>query len=129
MNRQFYIKPLKEIDLGTGNILRILRPLYGVPEAGTHWFRTYHKHYIERLGLTISTYDPCLLYNDQAVVGLQTDDTLFLATKEYARQEETELRTAKYTAKPVEQLTDKTMIFNGSDIDRKDDRIELTQTC
>jgi hypothetical protein len=97
-----------------------------VPEAGTHWFRTYHKHHTDRLGLTTSTYDPCLLYNDQAVVGLQTDDTLFLATKAYADREETELRTAKYTAKPIEQLADRSMAFNGGDIVRKDDYIELT---
>ena len=38
LNRQFYIKPLKEIDLSTSNILQILRLLYGIPEAGTHWF-------------------------------------------------------------------------------------------
>ena len=83
LNRRFYIKPPKEIDLGQGNVLKVLRPLYGVPEAGTHWFRTYHKHHIEKLNLTTSTYDPCLLYNSQAIVGLQTDNTLYLGTPDY----------------------------------------------
>ena len=36
LNQQFYVKPLKKLDLGQSNILRVLRPLYGVPKAGTH---------------------------------------------------------------------------------------------
>ena len=83
LNYYFYIKPPKKINLGQGNILKVLQPLYNVPEAGTHWFRTYHKHYTKKLNLTTSIYDPCLLYNSQAIVGLQTDNTLYLGTPEY----------------------------------------------
>lgn len=127
LNRRFYIKPPKEIDLGQGNVLKALRPLYGVPKAGTHWFRTYHKHHIEKLNLTISTYDLCLLYNHQAIVGLQTDDTLYLGTPDYVTQEETELKKAGYLAKATQKLTDKDLVFNKGNISRIDDRIELTQ--
>jgi hypothetical protein len=37
-----------------------------------------------------STYDPCLLYNTKpfGVVGLQTDDTLFVADAQFAEQEQ-----------------------------------------
>jgi hypothetical protein len=70
LNRLFYIKPPKEIDLGCDNILKVLRPLYSVPEAGTHWFRTYYKHHVEKLQLTTLLYDPCLLFNNKAIVGL-----------------------------------------------------------
>jgi hypothetical protein len=70
LNRQFYVKPPRELDLRQGNILRVLRPLYNVPKAGTHWYRTYHAHYINKLKLLTSAYDPCLLYNNNAVVAL-----------------------------------------------------------
>ena len=58
--------------------------------------------------MTQSTYDPCLLHtstNGFGLVGLQTDDTLFLADLEFARNEETELQKAKFLAKDQEQLT------------------------
>jgi hypothetical protein len=70
LNQQFYVKLLRELDLGQGNILQVLRPLYSVPEAGTHWYRTYHAYYINKLKLLTSAYDPCLLYNNNAVVAL-----------------------------------------------------------
>ena len=58
--------------------------------------------------MTQSTYDPCLLYtstNGFGVVGLQTDDTLFLADPEFANTEEVKLQKAKFLAKEREQLT------------------------
>ena len=41
--------------------------LYGVPEAGNHCFAIYHPHYKEKLGMTESAYDPCLLYSNELV--------------------------------------------------------------
>ena len=48
-----------------------------------------------------STYNPCLLYNDQAIVSLQTDDILYLGTPEYIKQEEIELQKASYLVKLI----------------------------
>ena len=79
-----------------------MKPLYGVLEAGNHWFRTYHQHHVRKLQMNQSTYDPCLLYtstNGFGVVGLQTDDTLFLADADFASSEETELQKAKFLVK------------------------------
>jgi hypothetical protein len=75
LNREFYVRPPAKLSaqLGTHNILRVVKPLYGVPEAGNHWFKTYHSHYVKSLGIDQSTYDPCLLYrnnNSFSVVGL-----------------------------------------------------------
>jgi hypothetical protein len=44
-----------------GTIMVVLKPLYGVPEAGMHWWATYSKHHREKLSMEPSTYDPCLL--------------------------------------------------------------------
>ena len=78
-----------------------------------------------------STYDPCLLYtplNGLGIVGLQTDDTLFLADQTFADAEETELQEAKFLAKPREQLTEQTPIkFNGGLITQEGNLIKLTQ--
>jgi hypothetical protein len=65
-----------------GTIIIVRKPLYGIPEAGTHWWATYYKHHKEKLLMTTSSYDPCLLITTKkeafGVVGMQTDDTLFL---------------------------------------------------
>jgi hypothetical protein len=126
LNRKFFVKPPKEINLGDTIALEVLRPLYGVPEAGTHWYKTYHKHHIEKLNLQTSSYDHCLLYNKEAIVGLQTDDTLFAATNAYAIQEEEQLRAAKYLAKPVEKLSS-SLQFNGGKITRTSSGMTLSQ--
>ncbi|EED12764.1 hypothetical protein TSTA_052850 [Talaromyces stipitatus ATCC 10500] len=62
--RNFYIQlPPKLVHLfPPGTILKVVKPLYGIPEAGNHWFRTYHIHHMDKLNMTTSTYDPCLLH-------------------------------------------------------------------
>jgi hypothetical protein len=100
--------------------LKVIRPLYGIPEAGNHWFATYHAHHTDKLKMKVSTYDPCLLYSHEAgfgIVGLQTDDTLFLGDQAFTKAEEVKLQDAKFTAKEREKLTLTTPIkFNGGQI-------------
>jgi hypothetical protein len=131
LSRDIFIRPPPELNLQPGAILRVVKPLYGVPEAGNHWFKTYHQHHVRKLKMDQSTYDPCLLYtlsNGLGIVGLQTDDTLFLADQSFADAEEAELQEAKFLAKPREQLTEQTPIkFNGGLITQKGNLIKLTQ--
>jgi hypothetical protein len=78
-----------------GIIIIVRKPLYGIPEAGTHWWATYYKHHKEKLHITTLLYDPCLLITTKkeafGVVGMQTDDTLFLASDEFAALEDNKL--------------------------------------
>ena len=106
-------------ELPPNVIFKVIKPLYGIPEAGTHWFGTYHKHHREKLGMGTSTYDPCLLITKDengpfGLVGMQTDDTLILGDNEFVKQEDVELKRAELLAKPSEQLTgDNPLLFNG----------------
>ena len=127
LNRPFYVKPPAGTDLGD-NLLKVMRPLYGVPEAGTHWFKTYHDHHLQRLGLRVSTFDPCLMYSSDAVVGLQTDDSLFCATDNYIKLEEQERQEAGFPAKDIEVLgSGKDLQFNGATITKDGDNLHLYQ--
>ena len=99
-------------------VMIVQKPLYGLPEAGTHWWATYYKHHQDKLHMTTSSYDPCLLITTSkdtfGVVGMQTDDTLFLGSEQFAALEEEELVKAKLTAKPRDELTSESpLIFNG----------------
>ena len=124
LNREFYIRPPSELVtlLGATSycILKVVKSLYGVPEAGNHWFATYHGHYVNRLSIVQSTYDPCLLYKSEplGIVGLQTDDTLILADDAFAEAEEDAIKSAKIMTKARDHLTStKPIKFNGTRIE------------
>ena len=118
------------MQLHQDSVLRVAKPLYGVPEAGNHWFRTYHTYHTEQLRMEQSTYDPCLLYSTApfGIVGLQTDDTLFIGNETFTANEEVELKKANFLAKTREQLGPSTPLkFNGGIIRLEGNSISLTQ--
>jgi hypothetical protein len=88
----------------------VIRPLYGIAEAGIHWWATYSKHHKDKLFMATSTYDPCLLVTTTedgfGIVGMQTDDTIILADEHFSTLEENELLNVKFIAKPKEKKTD-----------------------
>ena len=138
LNRDFYIKPPHEVNellqLEKTSILKVIKPLYSIPEAGNHWFSTYQRHHINKLKMTESTYDPCLLYSNIdtdgfGLVGLQTDDTLFLTDQAFAIAEERELKSTNFIVKEHQELTIYTPIkFNGGHINlNSDGSIEFNQ--
>ena len=115
-----------------GTILRIVKPLYGIAEAGIHWFATYQTHHQEKLGMETSAFDPCLLITKQGtnfgITGLQTDDTINVGTKEFLEMEDLELKKAELKAKPHQILhTDESADFNGCRIQIGKDDIVAVQ--
>ncbi|XDG08264.1 hypothetical protein ABKA04_007879 [Annulohypoxylon sp. FPYF3050] len=116
-----------------GTLMVVVKPIYGVPEAGTHWWATYFKHHKERLGMITSTYDPCLLISEAkdkfGIVGMQTDDTLGVSDKAFDQMEDEELRKAKILAKPKTYLTkDEPLMFNGCVLSKgTNDNVDITQ--
>ncbi|EED18931.1 hypothetical protein TSTA_126390 [Talaromyces stipitatus ATCC 10500] len=71
-------------------LLLVEGALYGIPEAGVHWFSTYHEHHKVKMDMETSMYNPCLLVTKPgaesfSLVGMQTDDTLIIATEKFAR--------------------------------------------
>ena len=83
--------------------------------------------------MVTSSYDPCLLITTKkeafGVVGMQTDNTLFLASEEFAALEDSELQKAHLTAKPRDKLsTISNLIFNRCVATKESDStIHLTQ--
>jgi hypothetical protein len=59
---------------------------------------TYYKHHKEKLHITTLLYDPYLLIITKKeafkVIGMQTDNTLFLASDEFAALKDSELQKA-----------------------------------
>lgn len=49
--RTVYIRAPRELNLTPGFVLKVVEPLYGIPETGLHWYLTYLSHHLETLGM------------------------------------------------------------------------------
>ena len=58
----FYIELLAEIGLLKDTILKVVKPLYSIPEASNYWFSTYYKLHTNNLSIKTSTFNPYLLF-------------------------------------------------------------------
>jgi hypothetical protein len=92
--------------------------LYRILKAKTHWWATYHKHHKKKLAMAMFTYNLCLLIITTkrvfSIVRIQTDNTLILRLKEFSTIKDKKLTKAKFSAKPKELLSLKTLlIFNS----------------
>jgi hypothetical protein len=79
--RDVYIKQTKEFLMGPGQILKLLRPLYGLADSGDYWGRTLSNHMRKDLGMESTTGDPALFFKsiEEKLSGLcatYADDTL-----------------------------------------------------
>ena len=120
MQRKIFARLPREIEqiYPPGTIMEVIKPLYGIAEAGTHWWATYYKHHLTKLSMVTSSYDPCLLITKSddifGIVGMQTDDTLILSDSKFSNLEEDELNKASFSAKPKQKLSvNQPLLFNG----------------
>ena len=130
LRREIYAELPRELkeNYPKGTIMRVIKPLYGIAEAGVHWFYTYQEHHKVQLQMETSTYDPCLLITTNSkngegfgMVGMQTDDTLMLGTKQFSLNEEEQLHKAEFRAKPkIELKLHAKLNFNGAQITMED---------
>jgi hypothetical protein len=101
LERQVFQAP-SEMGLPHDQVLLCLRPLYGIPEAGLHWFRTYIDHHLKYLEMTQSLADKCFLYRQEehgfSVTALQVDDNLGHGTPTVLKDEEK--HSSRYVCKP-----------------------------
>ena len=118
---------IEYVNLPPKTIMRIKKPLYGIPEAGNHWFGTIFSHLKEKLNMSPSNFDPCLLFTCKqpfGITGLQVDDTLFLGTSDFVQLENTMHKNAQFKAKETENLTlNNSLYFNGLNVSWDGDRI------
>jgi hypothetical protein len=89
--REVYIEPPKGFHLSPDILLKILKPLYGLGDAGDYWSRTLTGHHRSELKMTQSTGDSSLFLRRllQNLIGLSAtyvDDTLRTVTPQLERE-------------------------------------------
>lgn len=138
LTRDLFVDPHDDVrdilGLPSSEVIQILKPLYGVAEAGNHWWNTYSRFHTEALGMHQSTYDVCFMMRTDEVydvVSLQTDDTLMLGNQAFADLEEAAIAKAGFLAKPREALSSSNALkFNGGVLTlAADGSIYLSQTA
>lgn len=82
-----------EIGLPDLIVLQVIKPLYGIPESGLHWYLTYLEYHIDELKMVRTKADTFFLIkrNDEGIEGmvlLQVDDSLGVGTEGFLEKEE-----------------------------------------
>ena len=68
------------MNLQSDQLFQAVKPLYGIPESGLHWFLTYQQHHIKNINMTATKSDACVLYkrgenSPEGLCILQVDDS------------------------------------------------------
>ena len=127
VRREIYVRAPPEMGLGSDCVLRILKPLYGLPESPLHWFETYTSHFKENLDMTATPSDPCLLYTkartncsakEQSIgaIGLQVDDSIVFGNDVFHKREEN--NSSEFPNKGSQDIDEQGVTFNGLEISR-----------
>lgn len=82
-------------------ILKLVKPFYGIPKAGNHWFTTYHNYYFNTFAISISTYGPFLVHRCElfSIIRLSTNGILILTNNIFAIMKEKTIKTTKFITK------------------------------
>ena len=121
LEREVYIRAPKEMELKDGYVLRVIKPLYGIPESGLHWYLTYLAHHLDSLGMKRTRVDPCVLIKGgnnsiDGLIILQVDDSLGFGSDEFLDNEE--INSKDIRCKPRTFIGLKDTSFNGINICR-----------
>jgi Reverse transcriptase (RNA-dependent DNA polymerase) len=121
MGRRVFVRPPKEFGLSDGSLLELLKPLYGLPDAGDLWHSTFSKFIKDGIGKKALASDPSLYYKAsingelQGVIGTYVDDSLSAGTNVFEKETRETLEAFESRKREFDHL-----VFAGVSIDRGD---------
>lgn len=131
-----FVEPPILLNLGSNNLLCVVKPLYGLLECGLYWFETYYRHHADNGKMKRAVHDMSFLFRKEFLFGnskicgaicLQTDDTLGLGTAAFLKiDEEQDQKLAKKKTIQV-FLDESTIFFNGSSIQLSNGILSIEQ--
>lgn len=104
LERDIYLEAPEEMNLADDEILLAVKPLYGIPESGLHWFLTFQGHHINRLKMAPTKMDPCIRSSRSetqlhGITAIQVEDSFGHRTAQFLAAEE-RLTSEKFKIKP-----------------------------
>lgn len=103
--REVYIRPTKEFQLSSDQLLRLLKPLYGLADSGDHWNVTMAKHLKADLTMTPTALDISMFFKSvqgrlSGVTGVYVDDSLSAGNNDFLQ--DTDKTQAKFESRERE---------------------------
>ena len=96
LRRKLFVKP-EFIELKPGELLQVVKPLYGLTESGDFWCETTHIFHVDKLRMKQSTRDFVLFFRRAmnkliSISGSYVDDLLQTGTQEEKKRIQEEFR-------------------------------------
>lgn len=135
MTRDVYLQPRaadrEYFGIGEDEVLQLVRPLYGICDAGDYWAATFTAHVENDLGMAPTTGDPALYVRDGAdgvegLLGTYVDDSILGGNETFQVLTEATLR--QFDAKPRQWDNFEFLGVTIASARGPDWCIELTQT-
>lgn len=127
LTRKVFLKPSKEFELSEGQLLELLKPLYGLSDSREYWNRTMTNHLKRDLDMKPLDGDLSLFVKhvDSKLVGLTgtyVDDSLWGGNEDFMAFSDKSLKKFESREKEVDNTT-----FAGVRVKTTNDEFELTQ--
>lgn len=131
LERLVFITAPSEMGLPEGYVLKVVKPLYGIPESGLHWYLTYLNHHLQTLGMKRSKVDPCVLYRRtgqklEGIIVLQVDDSLGAGMETFLNEESQASKA--FRCKERTPVNETPVVFNGISIRKEGHAYTMTQS-
>eukprot|EP00172_Hildenbrandia_rubra_P000344 Plantae.Rhodophyta-Hildenbrandia_rubra.ctg11618.p1 GENE.Plantae.Rhodophyta-Hildenbrandia_rubra.ctg11618~~Plantae.Rhodophyta-Hildenbrandia_rubra.ctg11618.p1 ORF type:complete len:534 (+),score=91.74 Plantae.Rhodophyta-Hildenbrandia_rubra.ctg11618:92-1603(+) len=120
--RDVCLRPPSTMKIPEGKMLKIVKPMHGLTEAGACWWLSSKDYHLNDLEMKQTALDPCLFcrQSENDLIGMQgalVDDTLGAGAKEFMELEEEKCK--RFKVKP-KKLGDQ-LRFSGCDVDKRKD--------
>lgn len=127
--RKVYVRPTKEFQLNSNELLELLKPLYGLTDAGDYWHVTFAKHLQHDLSMRPTAGDLALYTKTvhdglACLLGTYVDDTI--ATGPASFDEDSRLTERKFESKRREYDNVK---FAGIEVQKWKEGYHMHQTA
>jgi hypothetical protein len=122
--RDVYIKTSDEFELNANQVLKLLRPLYGLADSGDYWGSTLLNRLKDELGMKQTVGDPAMFFKmlDSKLKGMcatYVDDALHAGNKVYEWIIEKTTKRFKCHDKKMDNVT-----FAGIEINKGTDSFQ-----
>ena len=130
LRRPVFMRAPPEMGVLPGQLIKVVKALYGMPESPMHWFKTYGDYHRDDLNMKPAAIDQCLWYcmKDQyldGILALQVDDTLFAGSPSFLKLEMEKAKKFPNSGRTI--ATSDPIRFNGLDLRITSDGIRIDQ--
>lgn len=126
--REVYVRPNKEFGLRKDQLLHLLKPLYGLSDAGDYWHATFSRHLRDDLCMMPTAGDLSLFIKKihgqlHGIIGTHVDDTLAAGNNSFEEHSRKTERTFESKARTYTPFT-----FAGIEIEDTKDGYVMHQS-